>query len=536
MAEKTLPDTVEETVSSQAGASSRDDATLRRLGKKPVLPRSLNFLSALGFSCTVLITWEASLFVFVSGLQNGGPSGIVYGYLVVWAGMLSLMTTLSEMVSMAPTSGGQYHWVCMLAPPRYQKFLGYITGWLTLTGWQATLAAGGLVTGTMIQSVVTLTHPEYANIMQSWHSTLILWGVLVLVFTLNTAFTSLFAKFEGYAFILHVLGFFAILFPLVFLGKHATAEEVFNTFQNASDWQTQGLSFCVGIIGTTFAFIGGDAAVHLSEEIHNASTVIPWSLIATLIINGTLGFAMIIATLFCMGDIDAALLEDSHYPFMPILRHAVGSTAGAVVLSSIVVVMTFIAATGCIASSSRVYWAFARDRGLPGWRFLNKTSSRTKIPRNAVLTTAIISAIISLVNIGNPTAFNGVISISIAGLLGSYLIATSLLLYRRVKGQIREPSDDDSDDAITNTIGTHLTWGPWRLRGALGVANNIFACCFILFALFFSFWPPVREVTPQTMNWAAVATSAVLAFSILYYFVRARKVYTGPVIEIPPSH
>ena len=47
--------------------------------------------------------------------------------------MLSLMATLAELVSMAPTSGGQYHWVSMLAPARYQKFLGYITGWLTLT-------------------------------------------------------------------------------------------------------------------------------------------------------------------------------------------------------------------------------------------------------------------------------------------------------------------------------------------------------------------------------------------------------------------
>lgn len=40
---------------------SRDDAVLKRLGKKPVLRRSLNFITTLGFSCTVLITWEGSL-------------------------------------------------------------------------------------------------------------------------------------------------------------------------------------------------------------------------------------------------------------------------------------------------------------------------------------------------------------------------------------------------------------------------------------------------------------------------------------------
>lgn len=40
---------------------SGDDATLARLGKKPVLKRNFGFMTILGFSCTVLITWEGSL-------------------------------------------------------------------------------------------------------------------------------------------------------------------------------------------------------------------------------------------------------------------------------------------------------------------------------------------------------------------------------------------------------------------------------------------------------------------------------------------
>lgn len=43
------------------GQASRDDAALARLGKKPVLKRNFGFLTILGFSCTVLITWEGSL-------------------------------------------------------------------------------------------------------------------------------------------------------------------------------------------------------------------------------------------------------------------------------------------------------------------------------------------------------------------------------------------------------------------------------------------------------------------------------------------
>jgi amino acid transporter len=158
----------------------------------------------------------------------------------------------------------------------------------------------------------------------------------------------------------------------------------------------------------------------MAEEIRNPAVVLPWSLLSTLLVNGTLGFGMIIATLYCLGDIDSALADDAHYPFMPILRNALGSTAGAAVLSSVIVFMTFAAATGALASTSRIYWAFARDRALPGWRILKKTTAKTNIPIYAVLTTTVLSIVLSLINIGNAAAFNGVISISIIGVLGSY--------------------------------------------------------------------------------------------------------------------
>ncbi|KAJ2991258.1 hypothetical protein NUW58_g2579 [Xylaria curta] len=476
------------------GHTSRDDASLARLGKKPVLKRNFGFLTILGFSCTVLITWEGSLLTFLAGLQNGGPSGIIYSFIVVWVGTLSTFITLGEMVSMAPTSGGQYHWVSMLAPPSSRKFLGYLTGWLTLTGWQSLVASGGFVTGTMIQGLILLTHPEYAEIMQNWHGTLLFWGVVLFGYTINAAIGVLLARFEGCVLILHILGFFAVIFPLALLSQHNTPADVFNTFLNLGGWQTQGLSFSIGIMGNVFAFLGGDGAIHMSEEIRNAAVVIPRSLLTGLAINGTLGFSMLIATLFSIGSIDEALTENPHYPFMAIFRHAVGSTAGATVMASIVVVMSFSATTNCMASTSRLYWAFARDRGLP--------------------VTAIIAILLSLVNIGDATAFNGVISISIAGLFGSYFIAAALLLYRRSTGGIRVRQEED---VLVNTMGSTLTWGPWRLRGSLGIANNAFACAYLLYIFFFSFWPSVREVTAQTFNYSILVFGVVLLFSMTYY-------------------
>lgn len=510
--------------------SSRDDAALARIGKKPVLKRNFGFMSILGFSCTVLITWEGSLTTFLAGLQNGGPSGIIYGFLVVWIGTLSVFATLSELVSMAPTSGGQYHWVSMLAPASSRKFLGYLTGWLAVTGWQALIASGALITGTMIQGLVLLTHPGYASVMQNWHGTLLLWAIVLISYVINTAAGSLLARFEGLVLVLHILGFFAVILPLTLLSPHGSAQDVFNTWSNSGLWQTRGLSFSVGIMGNVFAFLGGDCAIHLSEEIRNAAVVVPRSLMTGLAINGTLGFAMMIATLYSIQDITVALAENPQYPFMSIFRHAVGSTAGAVVMSAIIFVMCFSATTGCLASASRISWAFARDRGLPGWNYLKMVNPRTSIPQNAVLVTVVISIVLSLVNIGHAAAFNGVISISIAGLFGSYLIASALLLYRRVTGAIH--THDNDDDILTNTIGGKLTWGPWRLRGAFGTANNAFSCAYLTYIFFFSFWPPSRDVTPENFNWAILVFTVVVVFSVVYYMAWARKTYTGPVIEL----
>lgn len=46
-------------------------------------------------------------------------------------------------------------------------------------------------------------------------------------------------------------------------------------------------------------------------------------------INGTLGFAMLIALLFAMpSDIQATLDSTTQYPYMSIYTHAVGTNAG----------------------------------------------------------------------------------------------------------------------------------------------------------------------------------------------------------------
>lgn len=100
----------------------------------------------------------------------------------------------------------------------------------------------------------------------------------------------------------------------------------------------------------------------------------PQALMLSLLINGVLGFAIIIALMFYLGDIQATLNAQQAlgYSFLEIFLQAVDSTAGATVMASIIVVMGVYSTVGCFASSSRMLWSFSRDREVPYSKLLLK--------------------------------------------------------------------------------------------------------------------------------------------------------------------
>lgn len=95
-------------------------------------------------------------------------------------------------------------------------------------------------------------------------------------------------------------------------------------------------------------------------------------MVATTILNGVLGFAALIAILFCAGDIQTAEMTPTGYPFIEIFYQAIHSAGGATAMVCVILVFGFFATIGLIATASRMTWAFARDNGLPGSRWLAK--------------------------------------------------------------------------------------------------------------------------------------------------------------------
>jgi amino acid transporter len=252
-----------------------------------------------------------------------------------------------------------------------------------------------------MQGLLVLNYPSYD--FHRWHGTLLLFAVIIVALLFNTYLAKQLPKIEGAVLIVHIVGFFGVLITLVYLAPHGSAHDVFVQYLNSGGYD-KGTSFFVGLITTVFAFVGADGAIHMSEEIINASTVVPNALVASIGLNGAMGFSMLIAILFCIGDIESALTTPTGFPFIEIFRQAVNTNAGATAMSAVVLSLMIFATIAVLAAASRMMWAFARDNGLPGSRFISQVEPRTKLPLYSVGLSVIITMLLGLINIGSSAA------------------------------------------------------------------------------------------------------------------------------------
>lgn len=130
-----------------------------------------------------------------------------------------------------------------------------------------------------------------------------------------------------------------------------------------------GLSTLIGMLSPIFSFIGPDSAVHLAEECTDASRTLPRVMLATTLVNGALGFVMLVT--FCMlaGNVEEILDTKTGQPFIQMFYNITQSHAGTSVMASILIIVSVFGCVANVAAASRQIWAFARDKGMPfsGW-------------------------------------------------------------------------------------------------------------------------------------------------------------------------
>lgn len=128
------------------------------------------------------------------------------------------------------------------------------TGWLTAFTRIATSAGVAYIAGTTIQGLVILNHASY--IPQRWHTTMIYWAVTLFSAMVNILGVRVFPYIETLALVLYVFCFFALLVPLVYLAPQSSSAFVFQTVENSGGWSNRGISWCIGLITSTYSMTG----------------------------------------------------------------------------------------------------------------------------------------------------------------------------------------------------------------------------------------------------------------------------------------
>ena len=139
---------------------------------------------------------------------------------------------------------------------------------------------------------------------------------------------------------------------------------------------------------------------------------------------------------------------------------------------------------------------------------------RTSLPLYCIGLSTIISLLLALINIGSTKAFNALISLVVSSYYSSFVVSAGCFLHKKL-----------------TTPEAEMAYGPFTL-GRASYAVIILALIYSIIGIFFSFWPPASHVTAETMNWSVVVFGGVLLFSLLFWALYGRKVYTGPVVEI----
>jgi amino acid transporter len=281
-------------------------------------------------------------------------------------------------------------------------------------------------------------------------------------------------------------------------------------FYNPSGWRSNGLATLVGLTGPITALIGFDCSVHMAEEAKDSSRTVPVTLLVGYTVNVALGFLVLMACIYTIGPLEAALNNPNStgFIFIDILFNSTQNYRGVNFMAAVLIFNLTASSIAGLAAASRQLWAFARNKGVPFATWFAPAQLPFDIPIHAIIFCLILPIAIVLINIGSSEALGILLSIYNSALVGSYIITICCVLLHRL--QSRELPK------------ARYSLGKW------GIFVNSVALIFLIPMFVFSFFPPVPKPTGVNMNWAIVLVGGIVALASAYYVVWGRKTFTPP--------
>jgi len=259
------------------------------------------------------------------------------------------------------------------------------------------------------------------------------------------------------------------------------------------------LVFVLGLLQAQWTYTGYDASAHVAEETVMARLNSAWGVFLSVAISAVVGYALLLVLTWSIPKGDVAATANDAYPVLQIAYGNLPRGLGHVVAVIIGVAM-WLCGLASITSMARMWYAFARDDGMPGARLLKRVHPRLRTPVWAIVITSALAVAITVY----AAAYTVVSSISTVTLYLAYVIPVYLNWRNRRRGR-----------------GEHATpaTAPWTL-GRWAPLVNAIAIVWVAFIVIVFALPP-NELVLWTMLLLALGLAA-------YWGLSARRRFVGP--------
>jgi amino acid transporter len=246
----------------------------------------------------------------------------------------------------------------------------------------------------------------------------------------------------------------------------------------------------------------------MCEEVQNPEREVPKAIVLSVAAAGVTGVIYLIPLLFVLPDVQTLLKAANGQPIGLVFKTVTGSAAGGFGLLFLILGILFFAGVGALTAASRCTYAFARDGAIPGSRLWKQVDKTFDIPLLALVLSTVVDCLLGLIYFGSTAAFNSFTGVATICLSTSYAMPILVSIIRGRK-------------AVQNSTFS---------LGKFGYAINIATLVWVVFAVVLFCMPVSLPVTAASMNYASVVFAGFAAISVVWYFIRGRKDFTGPPV------
>ena len=500
---------VEDGPESRADQNEHDADILAGMGHSQELSRQFSSWSMFALAFTVLGTWSTFSQNLSDGITNGGPVAILWGLVLVTICNLCVAVSLGELTSAMPTAMCQAYWIYRLWTTPLGRFCSYMCAWINTFGWWTITASQAAFMSEFMLALKLLYDPEWAPASYGWVKFLIYLGVILFLTVVNAVACRKDRILPG---INSVVGVMFILLFLVFclallisVGvkpdlNFQSGRWVFTSWMNQSSW-SGGVTWFISLVQAAYGLTAFDACIHMVEELPNPAKSGPRIIWLSVLTGAVTGFIFMVVCLFCMQNYDDIVNAD--YAFITLCQSVLGIN-GAAVLLSLFIINGVGQNLSLATTASRLTWSFARDGGIPFYRYFAKVDDKWRSPVRATWGQGAITALIGVLYLFADTVLSAILSVSTIALTISYALPIVVLL---IVGR----------DQLPETRGFHL--------GRYGMTCNIVSIIYCSITTVFFFFPGNPNPTTADMNWAIAVFGVMLVIAIGFWFVQGHRSY-----------